>query len=38
MSNKMPIRERLFIRKSAFSAIFVADSVPGSIISSKGDN
>ena len=25
-------RERLFIRKSALSAIFVADSVPGSII------
>jgi len=24
--------ERLFIRKSALSAIFVADSVPGSII------
>ena len=29
-------RERLFIRKSALSAFFVADSVPGGIIFGRG--
>ena len=37
IGNKNASRERLFIGKSAFSAIYCCGPVPGSIMISKGD-